>query len=338
MEIGGGPQPVVVENLEGPTHRDIWSHIATTAEPGYQGELWSTVASFAASRQDRWAPSTLDRCLHEVRLFAIFLIARGDGVHAQRSYLRGVDRHVLRDHLAGRSDRPHMRGVALRALRGFFKWAKRSGAVEVDPTLELLSPRLPEAFPALVGEDIVARILAAPSAGTLIGIRDRAVLETLYGTGATAKELVALDMDHLDLQLWKRAGAVELAGRSVPVGRAGVHALGRYLLARKELAPRDRALFIRRGGARLGGVGVRRLVRAYGLLGAGRGDVTPRVIRNSFAAHMLDRGADLRVVQILMGHRTVKSTVRYLQVAMGGLIKVYRASHPLARRKAQAGA
>jgi integrase/recombinase XerD len=174
-----------------------------------------------------------------------------------------------------------------------------------------------------------------------IGLRDRAILETLYGSGLRISELVGLDVDDVDLDaghVLVRSGKGSKA-RLVPLGRAGRRAIGAYLTAvRPELLKRSKqkssrgALFLNARGGRLSRQGTWKILKAHAS-GAGLGArVTPHTLRHSFATHMLDAGADIRVVQELLGHASLATTQVYTLVSDGKLREVYYSSHPRARR------
>jgi integrase/recombinase XerC len=174
--------------------------------------------------------------------------------------------------------------------------------------------------------------------------RDRAVVELLYGSGLRVGELSALNLDSIDL----RGKEVRVLGkgnkeRIVPLGQKTVEALSAYLEVRATLkkmlragaakAPVNNALFLSARGHRLGPRAVQLLVQKYGILGAGRPDLHPHAFRHSCATHMLDGGADLRVIQEVLGHSSLSTTQRYTHVSIDHLLKVYDKAHPLAQRK-----
>ena len=230
------------------------------------------------------------------------------------------------------------------AVRGFHKFAVRDGLATLDPATAVKPPapakRLPKALPLA---DVEAILEAAGSAGTTLALRDRALLELLYGTGARISEAVGLDVDDLDLE----AGEVLLRGkgskeRIVPVGSFAREAISAYLVrARPELVSTSStsggrstsagAMFLNARGGRLSRQSAWTvLVRAAERAGVTR-DVSPHTLRHSFATHLLDGGADVRVVQELLGHASVTTTQVYTLVTVDNLREVFATAHPRAR-------
>lgn len=224
------------------------------------------------------------------------------------------------------------------AVRGFHKFAVRDGLAVADPAAAVKPPsptkRLPKALPLA---DVEAILEASGEAGTVLALRDRALLEVLYGTGARISEAVGLDVDDLDLE----EGTVLLRGkgskeRIVPVGSFARSAVDDYLVrARPELASSGAAsggaLFLNARGGRLSRQSAWAvLVRAAERAGVTQ-DVSPHTMRHSFATHLLDGGADVRVVQELLGHASVTTTQVYTLVTVDNLREVFATAHPRAR-------
>jgi integrase/recombinase XerD len=232
--------------------------------------------------------------------------------------------------------RPASVARMLSAVRTFHRFELREGVTDHDPTVGIVPPKLPRSLPRPLSVDEVARIIDAPPAGEAVGLRDRAILELLYGAGLRISELTGLDVDDVELE----DGSVRVLGkggkeRDVPVGRYAREAVSAYLTrARPGFAtPRSRAaLFLNQRGGRLTRQGVSLLlarhVRAAGI----RRRVTPHTLRHSFATHLLEGGADVRVVQELLGHASVATTQIYTLVTKEHLREVYFTSHPRARR------
>jgi len=221
------------------------------------------------------------------------------------------------------------------AVRGFHKFALQERLVSTDVAALIKPPtpakRLPKALP--VG-DVEAILSAAGAGGTALSLRDRALLEVLYGTGARISEAVGLDIDDLDLE----TGSVLLRGkgskqRMVPVGSYAIDAVNAYLVrGRTELVTRSTpAVFLNARGGRLSRQSAWAvLVRTAERAGVAA-DVSPHTLRHSFATHLLDGGADVRVVQELLGHASVTTTQVYTLVTVDKLREVYATAHPRAR-------
>ncbi|WP_106398583.1 site-specific tyrosine recombinase XerD [Actinocorallia populi] len=242
----------------------------------------------------------------------------------------------LREGGDGRS--PLSAGSAARAVvavRGLHRFALREGLVAADPSREVRPPAAPRRLPKAISLGDVERLLDAAGDGSARGLRDRALLELLYGSGARISEAVGLDLDDVELD----EGFVRVSGkgskvRIVPIGGYAGRALEAYLVrARPLLAGAGKgtpALFLNARGGRLSRQG------AWMVLGAaaeraGLTDVSPHTLRHSFATHLLERGADVRVVQELLGHASVTTTQVYTLVTVRLLREVYATAHPRAR-------
>lgn len=236
----------------------------------------------------------------------------------------------------------------LASVRSFFKYLTRAEPSRENPAEGLATPRVKRPLPLVLSTDVAARVMDAPSAASsgiskpdsaeeARQLRDQLILELLYGCGLRVHELAALDKDALQLD----AGTLAVLGkgrkeRTVPVGRLCQGAHQEYLRCRPMLRhPKTgfqdpRALLLGRFGGRLGVRQIQNLVQRYGALGAGRGDLHPHALRHMCATHMLEGGADLRVIQEFLGHQSLSTTQRYTHLSMEQLLRVYDRSHPLA--------
>jgi integrase/recombinase XerD len=229
----------------------------------------------------------------------------------------------------------------LSSVRAFHRFCLREGEADRDPTVGVVRPRLPRTLPRPLSVEQTARLLVAPRPDSAAGLRDRAFLELLYGAGLRVSELVALDVDDVDLE----EGSVRALGkggkeRDVPVGRFAVGALRAYLRdGRPSLSSaRSRsALFVNQRGGRLTRQGVAKLLAAAARRAGIRRRVSPHTLRHSFATHLLEGGADVRVVQELLGHASVATTQVYTLVTREHLLEVYATSHPRARLASATG-
>jgi integrase/recombinase XerC len=219
----------------------------------------------------------------------------------------------------------------LASLRSFFKYLRRQGAVAADPASALRNPRQPRRLPRLLTVDDVIRLLDSIPVETPLGYRDRAMLETLYGGGLRVSELVGLDVPDVDFE----QGLLRVRGkgrreRLCPVGPMAVRWINGYLRLRRPKRSPEPALFLNRYGTRLTTRSVGRLMDDH-LVRAGLADAaSPHTLRHSFATHLLDRGADLRSVQELLGHRNLTTTQIYTHVTRERLLDVYHDAHPRA--------
>jgi integrase/recombinase XerD len=266
--------------------------------------------------------------------FSAFAAKRG-------SELGSLTRGDIGDFLAGLyHQKLDSRSVArhLVTLRNFFRFALREGEIQTDPTLNMESPKLRKSLPHFLRLEEVDRLLEQPDTSKPAGKRDRAMLEILYSSGLRVSELVGLRVSDLDLQM----GTVRCLGkgdkeRLVPVGRRAISAAQDYLrharpvFARaRKAAPQQPFLFLNRLGGKLSRVGVWKILAAYGKRAGLRGHLTPHKLRHSFATHLLERGADLRSVQLMLGHADISTTQIYTHVVEEHLKHVYKAHHPRA--------
>ncbi len=224
----------------------------------------------------------------------------------------------------------------LASLRSFFRFCMREGWVDANPARPLRNPRKQRRLPHFLSDEQIGRLLRAPRADTALGVRDRAILETLYSAGLRGSELVALSDGDLDLA----DGIVRVQGkgrreRLAPIGSHASRAL-RNWLARRELDPRGpdgrkAPLFVNRFGRRLTTRSVARMLEKY-IAASGLDERTsPHTLRHSFATHLLDRGADIRSVQELLGHKSLATTQIYTHLSTASLRAAYEKAHPRAR-------
>jgi integrase/recombinase XerC len=256
--------------------------------------------------------------------------------------VREVDIHLLRAWL-GLLARKHVPSSIARkvaAIRTWMRWLRRRGVLSSCPADELATPKVRRGLPTLLSADAAQEVVLAPSSDTPRGIRDRAVLEVLYGSGLRASEVVSLNLEDMDLA----SASLRVLGkgakwRVVPLGGPCLVALEAWVLVRpnvlhpKHKTQDGRALFLNSKGARLQRRRVWGIVHEYGASGAGRADLHPHALRHMCATHMLDGGADLRAIQELLGHASLSTTQRYAHVSMEHLVRQYDAAHPLARLK-----
>ncbi len=247
-----------------------------------------------------------------------------------RAYLLWLDRQ---------GDKAATLARKLATLRSLFRFLIREGRATDNPAMLVRTPKLPRPLPRVLDKDDANALMELPQGSGIPAVRDRAILETLYSTGARVGEVVSLSMKDVD---W-RNGLVRLSGkgrkeRIVPIGAVAVEQLRAYLTLRGESAAgglpdreRDAAIFQNLRGGRLTARSVARIVAKYSMpLQAGR--ISPHALRHSFATHLLDEGADLRAIQELLGHASLSTTQRYTHVAMDQLMAVYDRAHPRAAR------
>lgn len=221
----------------------------------------------------------------------------------------------------------------LSAARSLFRWLGHEGVVLDNPAAEVRNPRKSERLPDRLDVEDVAAILEAPDPASPAGLRDRALLELLYGAGLRVSELVGLDLDELSFA--DRTVRVLGKGskeRVVPFGRRAADSLRRYLTAITPLRSKTNAeaLFLNLRGGRLTDRSVRRILDAAVETASLRRGVHPHVLRHSFATHLLESGMDLRAIQELLGHSRLSTTQRYTKLSLERILEVYDQTHPRA--------
>jgi len=271
--------------------------------------------------------------------FAEFLCNGGseDGVDEREvsGRIRKVAPLDLRRYLADLKRADYSRATVARklaTLRSFYKFLARSGEVARNPVKLIRTPRQERRLPKFLQPGEVERLLAATKGDDLLALRDAAILEVLYSTGMRVSELVAMDLEHVDpIGEVVRVRGKGKRERLAPLGSYALRALDRYLAARADAGPIDKkAVFVNRHGRRLSTRSVRRKLAKYLAIAGLDPKVSPHTLRHSFATHMLERGADLRAVQELLGHRSLSTTQIYTHVTAGRLKEIYESAHPRA--------
>lgn len=242
-----------------------------------------------------------------------------------------IDYPLLRRYLMelkGKQPKPRTLARKISALRSFFKFLQREKIIQNNPALLLTTPKLDKKLPKFLTEEEMVRFIESPSLTKETGKRDRALLETLYSTGIRVSELVGLNVDSVDFI----GNVVKVLGkgkkeRLVPIGNKALEALKDYLESRKH---DTKAIFLNRNGKRLTSRSINNIVDKYIQAGGLKFHISAHVLRHSFATHLLNRGADLRCVQELLGHANLSTTQIYTHVTTERLKNVYDKAHPRA--------
>ena len=256
-----------------------------------------------------------------------------------RNDIKYIDRNIIRKYIVylkkcDYSVRSICRKIS--TIRSFFKFILREGIVNINPTINLITPKIDKKLPYFLYLQEINKLIEAPPGNTIFGIRDRAILELLYGTGMRVGELVNLNIR--DIDLYEKTVRVFGKGskeRILPLGNPGIKAVQEYLAGRNKFRKNisiDKndlnAFLLNRFGGRLSARSVRRLIIKYMKIADLNKKISPHVLRHSFATHLLGGGADLRSVQELLGHESLSTTQIYTHITKERLKMIYNKSHP----------
>jgi len=285
------------------------------------------------------SPHTQRNYVSDLHQFKDFLESEHPGIS-----ITAIDNMTIRSYLGSLYKKNRKSSIArkLASLRTFFKFLLKVGILKENPASTVSTPRLEKHVPSFLTIDEMFALLNMPDETKLAGIRDKAILETLYSSGLRVSELVEMNEDDLDLNL----GIIKVMGkgrkeRIVPIGSKAIEALNNYLSSRKKMgkyplsSSLNPPLLLNQRGGRLTTRSVARIINRYveqcGLLK----NISPHSLRHTFATHMLDAGADLRAIQELLGHVSLSTTQKYTHVSISKLMEVYDKAHPKSREKIQ---
>lgn len=274
------------------------------------------------------ARATLECYRRDLKQLAVWLSPQDKSLlTADHADLLGFLAFKIRKH-----NSPRTTSRQLSSIKRWFQYAVRHGKIPVDPSLQIDSPKQPRTLPKSISESAVEALLNAPLVDQALGLRDRAMLEVLYATGLRVSELVSLKNASLNLNM----GIVKVVGkgnkeRIVPLGEEAVSWLSRYLLAaRPQILGNKNSefLFISNRRSAMTRQAFWHIVKRYALLAGLSGDLSPHTLRHAFATHLLNHGADLRIVQMLLGHADISTTQIYTHVARQRLKELHTRHHP----------
>jgi integrase/recombinase XerD len=278
--------------------------------------------------EDGLSKNTLDSYRLDLSQFADWLEKSKD------KHLTQVAQADIQQYLAVKfpSSKPRSISRLIASMRRFYRYALRENKISVDPTLQIDSPKLPRSLPKSLSEEEVEALLDAPDLNQSIGLRDRAMLETLYASGLRVSELVGLKGTEVSLS----EGVVRVTGkgsktRLVPLGEVAVDWIGRYLKeARPDILQKrlSDSLFVTQRATAMTRQAFWYLIKRYAVVAGINKPLSPHVLRHAFATHLLNHGADLRVVQMLLGHADISTTQIYTHVARERLKQLHTAHHP----------
>ena len=281
------------------------------------------------AEEKKASPNTLSSYLRDVNQFRRWL--EGEGLSEEQAVQADVEAYTKALSAKGKSVATVTRSLA--SLKSFYAFLQREGRVEANPAKGIAPAKVERKLPQILTSKEVELFLEQPDAADAKGCRDKAMLELLYATGIRVSELIGLDLEHLNLS----AGFVRCPGRGkeriIPLYQAAVRALGVYVLhVRPQMLerPNEQALFVNMSGERMSRQGFWKIIKHYQEKAGICKDITPHTLRHSFAAHLLENGADLRSIQEMLGHADISSTQIYTQLVSSKLKHVYNKAHPRA--------
>jgi integrase/recombinase XerD len=221
----------------------------------------------------------------------------------------------------------------LASIRSFYQYIAKNKIMDADPTIELESPKVEKRLPQILSTQEVELLLEQPKCVDLKGYRDKAMLELLYATGIRVSELISLDMGDINLELGFVRCNKGSRERMIPIGSMAISAIQDYLTKSRGLLIQntdENAMFVNINGRRLTRQGFWKIIKQYKNQAKINKDITPHTLRHSFAAHLLENGADLRSIQEMLGHSDISSTQIYAQMAKNKIKEIYKKTHPRA--------
>jgi integrase/recombinase XerD len=221
----------------------------------------------------------------------------------------------------------------LASIRSFYQYIAKNKMIEQDPTAELESPKVQKKLPQILSTQEVELLLEQPKCVDLKGYRDKAMLELLYATGIRVSELISLNMSDINIDMGFIKCNKGSRERMIPIGSIAISALKEYINKARGLliqSSDEKALFVNINGRRLTRQGFWKIIKQYKNQAKINKDITPHTLRHSFAAHLLENGADLRSIQEMLGHSDISSTQIYAQIAKNKIKEIYKKTHPRA--------
>ena len=243
----------------------------------------------------------------------------------------GIKEYI--EHMQEIGKKPSTVSRGLASIRSFYQYEAKNKVVEKDPTEGIQSPKIEKRVPSVLTSSEVALLLDQPKDVDLKGTRDKAMLEFAYATGMRVTEIISLDIDDVNLEEGYVVCRFGSKQRNIPLGSLSLKALKEYIEESRPYLIRDenvKALFVNINGKRLTRQGFWKIVKYYKEQAHITKDITPHVLRHSFATHLLQNGADLKAIQMMLGHSDISSTQVYMQFQDEGIKNVYRKAHPRA--------
>ncbi|MEG0641065.1 MAG: site-specific tyrosine recombinase XerD [Clostridium sp.] len=277
---------------------------------------------------NRLSDNTLESYARDIKKFLVYLA--DNNLDFKLVKKTNIIAYILYLQKAGRATSSISRNIA--SIRSFYKMLLKNNIVIKDPTLNLESPKSEKKIPQVLSVEEIEKLLALPNISESKGVRDRAMLEMLYATGIRVTELINLNIEDINLEI----GFIKCNGnkeRIIPMGKVAIEILKTYISEyRYKLVntPTENALFLNFHGERMTRQGFWKIIKHYASLADINKDITPHTLRHSFAAHLIENGADLKSVQQMLGHSDISTTQVYAELIKNRISDVYKKAHPRA--------
>lgn len=320
------------EHTDETTNTGTTATTATTTTTATSPPNFEEVFANYLRYERNMSPETIRAYEKDLHQFLRYF-SRGDGDAVNPAELSSLQ---IREYLAHLKEKNYEKTTVVRKLatiRSFFKCLLRKGHVASNPLVDIPTPKVEKKIPHFLGVDEVEKLLNAPQGGGFQSVRDRAILETLYSTGLRVSELTALNVSDIDFtgEVVKARGKGRRE-RMVPVGSFASQAIKRYVELRAQVPHINEkdpdALFLNRFGDRLSSRSIRKIIDKYIKVTGLSEKTSPHTLRHSFATHLLNRGANIRMVQELLGHKHLSTTQIYTHITTDGMKQAYEAAHP----------
>ncbi|MCX7904749.1 MAG: site-specific tyrosine recombinase XerD [Caloramator sp.] len=278
-------------------------------------------------RNKRLSENTLESYIRDIKNFLLYL--EENKLDYKNIKKANIIAYFLYMQKKGRATSSISRSLA--AIRSFYRMLYKKSSIQSDPTLEIETPKIEKKLPSILSLEEIERLLAMPKGEDFKAIRDKAMLEVLYASGIRVSEIINLNVGDVNLKL----GYLKCNGnkeRIIPLGKIALQSLERYIVLRDKLFSdkEEEALFVNNKGERMTRQGFWKILKYYANLANIQKEITPNIIRHSFAAHLIENGADLKSLQELLGHSDISTTQIYAELYNNKIGEVYKKSHPRA--------
>ena len=280
-------------------------------------------------KEKKLSDNTLQSYKRDLKQFRKFL--ESYSLHYNKVTEDDMDFYIKELQDKGKKASSISRSIA--SIRSFYQFVLKRKKVKIDPTANIKSPKIEKRVPSVLSSKEVELLLDQPKDVDLKGTRDKAMLEFAYATGMRVTEIISLDIDNVNLEEGYVTCKSGNKQRTIPLGTMALNALKEYIEDARDILIKDenqKALFVNVNGGRLTRQGFWKIIKYYKEQAHITKDITPHVLRHSFATHLLQNGADLKAIQMMLGHSDISSTQVYMQFQDGGLKDIYKKAHPRA--------